>query len=336
MISKRFLTMAFTLLAIPAATHAYFTKGDAGQEVFSFVNTFDSPRNAALEKSAGASNSTDPTITQLNPAAVIMPEGKDHIASVHWQTGDMADNQGSIYYTTHFDKYILQVSYNWLSYGTIEGYDIYGDPTGKDYEPFSQLATATAAFPMKHIRFGATVKFASDKLTDESGDRTAFAAAFDWGVTWQSQSKRYGLALMGRDFGCLLRDYVDDGEDKYYPMSQTFAISGYFRPTLLPRLTVFVDSDFPRYQEAFLSLGGEYALGESFFIRAGFERAWIDLIRDAKELLASEDRPDETNNAHMFSAGLGYTTSLFSLDYSFSYLAEGMGHEHRLGLRFNF
>ena len=248
----------------------------------------------------------------------------------------MADNQGSIFYTGHYDKYIFQVSYNWLSYGTIDGYDEYGEATGKEYEPFSQLATATFAMPFKHFRFGATLKFAADKLTDDSGDRMALGAAFDWGIVWQAESKLYGLALMARDFGCLLRDYVDDGDDKYYPMSQTFAISTYFRPKLLPRLTVFVDSDFPRYQESFLSLGGEYAIGQHFFARVGFQRTWLDLTRDFKELFASEERPDETNNAHMLSAGLGYSMDLFALDYSFSYLAEGMGHEHRLGLRLNF
>lgn len=336
MLLKRFLTTASTLLAIPAVCHAYFSQGDAGQEVFSFINTFDSPRNAALEKSAGAGISTDPTITQLNPAAIVLPEGKDHVAAAHWQTGDMADNVGSLYYTGHSGNLIFQMSYNWQSYGSIDGYDEFGQETGEVYEPFSQLATATIAYPFKHVRFGATFKFASDNLTDDSGDRTALGAAFDWGIAWQSESKRFGFAVMARDFGCLLRDYVDDGEDKYYPMSQTYAIAGYVRPTVLPRLTVFIDSDFPRYQEPFFSLGGEYALGQSFSIRLGFERTWLDLIRDAKELFASEDRPNETNNAHMLSAGLGYNANLFSLDYSFSYLAEGLGHEHRLGLRLNF
>ena len=333
---KHLLTAVSALLVVPVASHAYFTQGDAGQEVFSFINTFDSPRNAALEKSAGAGVSSDPTITQLNPAAIILPENKNHIAAVHWQTGDMADNQGSVYYTGHFDKYIFQVSYNWLSYGGIDGYDEYGEATGKEYEPFSQLATATFAMPFKHFRFGATLKFAADKLTDDSGDRMALGAAFDWGIVWQAESKLYGLALMARDFGCLLRDYVDDGDDKYYPMSQTFAISTYFRPKLLPRLTVFVDSDFPRYQESFLSLGGEYAIGQHFFARVGFQRTWLDLSRDFKELFASEERPDETNNAHMLSAGLGYSMDLFALDYSFSYLAQGLGNEHRVGLRLNF
>ena len=76
---KHFLTTAFALLAASVASFAYFSQGDAGQEVFSFINTFDSPRNAALEKSAGAGISTDPTITQLNPAAVILPENKNHV-----------------------------------------------------------------------------------------------------------------------------------------------------------------------------------------------------------------------------------------------------------------
>lgn len=332
-LSRSVLAMA---VALPLGAHAYFTQGDAGQEVFSFVNTFDSPRNAALEKSAGASPSADPTISQLNPSAVILLDGKNHVVSAHWQTGDMADNQGSLVYTGHYDKIIYQLSYNWLDYGSIDGYNEYGEATNKEYEPFSQLMTATIAFPLKHIRFGATVKVATDKLAEEEGDRTAIGAAFDWGVTWQSASKLWGLAFIARDFGCLLRDYVEDNENEYYPMSQTFAVAGYFRPKALPRLTMFLDSDFPRYQEAFLSIGGEYALGRSFTVRVGFERAWLDLYRDALELFASEDRPDETNNAHMLSAGLGYTTNLFSLDYSFSYLAEGLGQEHRIGLRVNF
>lgn len=336
MISRISLPVLAMVVGLPFCAHAYFTQGDAGQEVFSFINTFDSPRNAALEKSAGASPSTDPTITQINPAAIILPDGKDHIVSAHWQTGDMAENQGSLFYTGHYGKYIFQVSYNWLDYGTIDGYDEFGNATNKEYEPFSQLVSASLAFPLKHIRFGASVKFAADRLAEDEGDRTALGAAFDWGISWLADSKLWGLSLVARDFGCLLRDYVDDGDDQFYPMSQTFAVAGFFRLKSLPRLTIYADSDFPRYQEAFLSLGGEYALGSSFAVRIGFERAWLDLYRDAMELLASEDHPDETNNAHMISAGLGYTTSLFSLDYSFSYLAEGLGQEHRLGLRVNF
>ncbi|MDO4948237.1 MAG: hypothetical protein Q4E52_11730 [Fibrobacter sp.] len=336
MTSRFSLPVLALAVAIPSSSFAYFTQGDAGQEVFSFINTFDSPRNAALEKSAGALPSTDPSIVQINPASVRLPEGKNHVVAAHWQTGDLAENQGSLYYTGHYDKYIFQVSYNWLDYGAIDGYDELGEATHIEYKPFSQLITASISFPLKHFSFGATAKVATDKLAEEAGDRMAVGAAFDWGVTWQSDSKRWGFAVMARDFGSLLRDYVDDGENEYYPMSQTFAVSTYFRPKSLPRLTVFADSDFPRYQEAFLSLGGEYALGQSFAVRVGFERAWLDLIRDAKELMASESRPNETQNAHMVSAGLGYNANLFSLDYSFSYLAESLGIEHRLGLRVNF
>ncbi|PWJ68493.1 MULTISPECIES: hypothetical protein [unclassified Fibrobacter] len=323
-------------LLLPTAGMAYFTQNDAGREVFSFMNTFDGPRNTALEKAAGALFTSDPTIALVNPASLIMPEGKNHMAEAHWQTGDFADNQGSLSYTGHYQKYILQLGYNWLDYGTIEGYDDYGDATGKDYNPFSQLITATIAFPMKHFSFGATIKFATDNLADDEGARTAMGAAFDWGITWQSESKLFGLALAARDFGCLLRDYVDDDENQYYPMSQTFIFSGYMRARAIPRLTLFAAAEFPRFAEPFLNLAGEYNLGKSFFVRLGFSRTWLDLYRDALELMASENRPDETNRAHMLSAGLGYIHPLFSVDYSFSYLAQGLGQEHRLGIRFNF
>lgn len=324
------------LFFVPVASFAYFNHGDAGQEVFSFMSTFDSPRNAALEKSAGANPSTDPTVTQLNPAALRLPKDKRRIIAMHWQTGDLAENQGSIYYTSSYKDFIYQVSYNWLDYGDITGYDEYGIETGETYKPFSQLLTATIEFPLKHFQFGTTIKFASDKLAEDEGDRTAFGAAFDWAIAWQSQSKLFGLSFIARDFGCLLRDYVDDNEDEYYPMSQTFSLAAYFRPRTIRRLTMYLDSDFPRFAESDLNIGAEYALGEHFSIRTGFTRAWIDLYRDFRELTASKSRPSESNEARMLSFGLGYTSSLFSLDYSFSYLTQGLGLEHRIGLRAGF
>ena len=324
--------VACGLLSTTSAS-AYFSQDDQGNEVFSFMSTFDSPRNAALEKSAAAVPSTDPTVVQINPAALRMPDGIKRIGEIHWQTGDMADNQGSISYTSTYKQFIYQISYNWLDYGTINGYDEYGNETGKDYNPFSQLATATIAFPMTHIHVGATAKFATETLADDKGDRTAWGAAFDWGISWQSSSKLFGFALTARDFGSLLRDYTDDSQDDYYPMSQTFTIAGYYRPVILPRLTVTAASEFPRYAESRLELGGEYALGVSFFVRAGFTRAWLDITRDFKQLISASSRPDESQSGRMLSAGLGYTSQLFSLDYSFSYLAQGLGFEHRIGLR---
>lgn len=333
---KKLSAIAALAIACPASNFGYFTKHDAGQEVFSFISTFDSPRNAALEKSASALPSTDPSIVQLNPAAVIIANGKKRVAEAHWQTSEFADNQGTLSFTTQYQKFILQFSYNWLSYGTIEGYDQYGELNGSEYKPFSQLVTATVAYPMKHIRVGATIKFASDKLTGDATDQTAMAAAFDWGLTWMSDSKNYGFSFVARDFGAQIRGYLKDGSDDSYPLSQTFAIGGFFKPRSAPRLTLLAETDFPRYAEPDLNLGAEYALGEFFRIRAGFSRTWLDISRDFKQLASSSSRPDETNKARLFSLGLGYNSSLFAFDYAFSYLATEIGYEHRLGLRVEF
>ena len=332
---KKLSAIAALAIACPAAELGYFSKHDAGQEVFSFLSTFDSPRNAALEKSAAALPTTDPSIVQLNPAAVLIADGKKRVAEAHWQTGEFADNQGTLSYTTQYKKFILQFSYNWISYGSITGYDEYGEKNGSEYKPFSQLVTATVAFPMKHIRFGATLKFVSDKLTGDTGDQTAMAAAFDWGLTWMSDTKNYGFSFVARDFGAMLRSYVKNGSDDY-PLSQTFAFGGFFKPRSVPRLTLFGEADFPRYAEPDLNLGAEYALGEYFRIRAGFTRTWLDLSRDFKELASSSSRPDETNEARLFSLGLGYNSSLFAFDYAFSVLPESLGYEHRIGLRVEF
>ncbi|OWV21968.1 hypothetical protein SAMN06298224_0122 [Fibrobacter sp. UWB16] len=332
---KKLSAIAALAIACPAAELGYFSKHDAGQEVFSFLSTFDSPRNAALEKSAAALPTTDPSIVQLNPAAVLIADGKKRVAEAHWQTGEFADNQGTLSYTTQYKKFILQFSYNWISYGSITGYDEYGEENGSEYKPFSQLVTATVAFPMKHIRFGATLKFVSDKLTGDTGDQTAMAAAFDWGLTWMSDTKNYGFSFVARDFGAMLRSYVKNGSDDY-PLSQTFAFGGFFKPRSVPRLTLFGEADFPRYAEPDLNLGAEYALGEYFRIRAGFTRTWLDLSRDFKELASSSSRPDETNEARLFSLGLGYNSSLFAFDYAFSVLPESLGYEHRIGLRVEF
>ena len=332
---KKLSAIAALAIACPAAELGYFSKHDAGQEVFSFLSTFDSPRNAALEKSAAALPTTDPSIVQLNPAAVLIADGKKRVAEAHWQTGEFADNQGTLSYTTQYKKFILQFSYNWISYGSITGYDEYGEENGSEYKPFSQLVTATVAFPMKHIRFGATLKFVSDKLTGDTGDQTAMAAAFDWGLTWMSDTKNYGFSFVARDFGAMLRSYVKNGSDDY-PLSQTFAFGGFFKPRSVPRLTLFGEADFPRYAEPDLNLGAEYALGEYFRIHAGFTRTWLDLSRDFKELASSSSRPDETNEARLFSLGLGYNSSLFAFDYAFSVLPESLGYEHRIGLRVEF
>ena len=315
---------------------AYFTQGDAGQEVFSFLSTFDSPRNASLEKSAAAGPSADPSIVQLNPAGIRMPEGQKRVISAHWQTGEFSENQGTLSYTSTYSSFIYQFSYNWLDYGAIDGYDEYGNATGIEYKPLSQLSTFTLAFPMKHIQFGVTAKIASEKLAAEDGDRPAIGGAFDWGISWQSSSKIVGLSLVGRDFGCIFRDYTDDRENDHYPMSQTFAVAGFLKPQSLRRLTLYAESDFPRFAESDLNLGAEYFLGEHFAVRFGFTRTWLDLSRDFKQLAASNSRPGESNKARMVSAGLGYAGSLISLDYAFSYLAQSMGMEHRIGLRIGF
>lgn len=331
---KKSLPIALALLgAVPAA--AYFKKNDSGKEAFSFLESFISARNAALEKSDAARASSDPGSVLQNPASIFLDSLQKNAIAFSWQTGDFADNQGFIAYARNLGSMIVQASYGWIRYGDIDGYDELGNETGESYSPQSSIAALTLSMPLPHFQFGTTFKFATDLLAEDAGDQTAMAIAFDWGLRWQSSSRKFGFAFAARNFGKMIRAYVENG-DTDYGLEETFAFSGFYVPGALPRLSLFAETTFPRYAEPAVSVGGEYAIGSSLFLRLGFSRTWLDISRDVKELLSSSDRPNETNNARMLSAGLGYSGSRFSLDYSFSYLAEGLGTEHRIGLGLKF
>ncbi len=318
------------------SANAYFQRHEAGQEVFSFSSTFQSPRSTATEHANAAEPTNDPGITLLNPAALELPDRAKNIAAIYWQTGDLAENQGTITFARKLSLITVQATYGWISYGGVDGYDEMGNETGVTHEPLSQLMALSAGIPLQHIRVGATVKLATDKLSGEEDDRTAMGLAFDWGISWLAASRLYGVSITARDFGTMIRDYVDDGDDEKYAMGQTFALSGFLRPRSMPRLALYAESTFPRYAESALHLGAEYSLSQYFFLRGGFSRTWLDLSRDFKELTASSERPGESNEVRLFSLGLGYAYGPFALDYAFSYLTQGIGMEHRIGLRFGF
>lgn len=328
----------FILLCLfaSAISHSYFQKNEAGLEVFSFSRSFQSPRNMALERSAAALPSVDPSIVQINPAGLEIANDKKNAVAIYWQTGVFADNQATISYSRKLKAMTVQASYGWIRYGDIDGYDEQGEPTGQVHSPQSQLFTLTSAFPLTHFRFGSTIKIATDMLSGEVGDRTAVALAVDWGVSWVSSSSIFGFSFTAKDFGAMMQDYVDDGSSDSYAMAQTISVSGFLKPKTIPRLSLLLDNSFPRYSQASSSLGAEYILGNHVFLRGGFNRTWLDLSRDVKQLFASQSRSSESNEARLFSLGAGFLHPLFALDYSFSYLTQGLGMEHRFGLSFAF
>ncbi|MDY6284850.1 MAG: hypothetical protein SPL19_06490 [Fibrobacter sp.] len=332
---KKISILTFAVLLAASASHAYFKKNDTGEEVFSFLGSFYSAKSAAMENANAAMPSSNPGSILQNPAAIVLDSNQNNAIAFSWQTGEFADNQGYLAYARQIGTMVAEISYGWIRYGDIDGYDEAGNKTNKTYSPQSSVTSLSLSLPLPHFQFGSTIKFATDLLAEDEGDQTAMAIAFDWGILWQSASRKYGVGLAARNFGKMIRAYVDNG-DTDYGLEEVFAISGFYIPGALPRLSLFTELTFPRYAEPAIALGTEYAIGSNLFVRAGFTRTWLDLSRDAKELFSSASRPDETNNARLFSLGLGYAGTRFSIDYAFSYLAQGLGTEHRVGLGLRF
>ena len=331
-----FLKISLFIAFSSIFSEAYFQKKDAGQEVFAFSSTFQSPRSAAMEFSNAAEPSFDLGITFLNPAGLQLPDGKKTAVQFFWHTGEFAESQGVLSFAKQMETLTFQISYGWITYGSIDGYDEYGKKTGISHEPISQTLALSAMMPFKHLNIGTTIKVPSDKLADDKNDRTAYGLAFDFGISFVSDSKRFGISVLGRDFGTMIRDYTDDGEDEHYAMAETFAVAGFFKPRRIPQLALYTETNFPRYAEPSFHLGAEYSLSQFFFVRAGFSRTWLDLSRDFKDLFLSKSRPSESNEARLFSLGLGYIYKIIALDYSFSYLTSELGLEHRVSLQLSF
>ncbi len=325
------LTVLFTI----TASQAYFKKNDTGEEAFAFLGSFYSARSAAMENANAAKPSSNPGSVLQNPAAIVLDSNQKNAVSFSWQTSELAENQGYIAYARRVGAMVAELSYGLIRYGDVDGYDDLGNETGKTYSPQSSVTALSLSLPFPHFQFGSTIKFATDLLANDGTDQTAMALAFDWGVLWQSSSRKYGLGFAARNFGKMIRAYVDKG-DTDYGLEEVFALSGFYIPGALPRLSLYSELTFPRYAEPAVALGAEYVIGSNLFVRAGFSRTWLDLSRDFKELFSSADRPNETNNARLFSLGLGYAGSSFSVDYAFSYLPQNLGMEHRVGLGLRF
>lgn len=332
----KFFLRAMILSVVALATNpafAYFGKSNEGRAVFTWTALLQTPRTIAMGGSAGALPSEDAGAASMNPAAY--RQNANYLVAAAWQSGDFVERQGLLFVGHQAGPFRVLHTYGFVDNGSVDGYDEAGEATGVVHRPLAQTYAATLAWSMEHFQLGWTGRLLWERLSESTDAQTAVGTSFDWGLQWQPSSPRYGLAFAARNLGTMLRPYVKNGETDFATSSE-LAISSYFRPATLPRLALTGEASAPRYAPVAVSLGGEYSLGSSLFLRAGLQRNAIDVIRQVRSVFASEDTPEKTGTHRMFSVGAGYQYRWIGVDYSFSYLEESMGSEHRLGLKGSF
>ncbi len=329
-------TATLYLLLFFAFSHGYFGKENEGLAVFGWALLLQSPRTAALEGSASALQSQDFGAVLMNPALL---QGEGFGAGISWQGGDLTNNQG-IAAISHSLSVLgiegrMQHTYGVVDNGNVTHLDESGEETGITSRPIAQYYAITAAFPLKHYKFGITGRYLWDRLSENDakigidGAQVGMGLAMDWGLLWNSSSTRYGFALMGRHLGAQFRPYVKGGVNGY-ALASELAVSTFWRAN--QDLTWLLECSAPRYSPVAGKLGLEYRFSEPLFIRAGMQRDVIDVARFVRSLFDSDEKSTKVGYYRLFSAGAGYRLWNFALDYSYSMLIEGMGSEHRVGL----
>jgi len=175
-----------TLLA--GAAQAGSNNGVAAAD---FLNIGVGARAAALG-GAYTSIANDATASYWNPAGLVSI-ASPQIAFSHfaWYQ-DMNFEYLSIAYPVS-EKLTLGVGTSYLSYGAIEGYDEYDNPTGELSSTFDMAVGLSAAYrTSERLSLGLTAKYIMESLTDVK----ATAIAVDMGATYSLNRLTLGVAAV--------------------------------------------------------------------------------------------------------------------------------------------
>jgi len=322
----------FTLLVLLffVSSYAYFGKKNEAQDVFGWAMLLQSPRTVAFEGSGSALQTQDFGAAIMNPALL---QGSGFGAGISGQMGDLADWQGIAVFSHPLSigeaNGRIQHTYGVVDNGEVENLDEDSEPTGLISYPIAQYYAITAAFPLKHFKFGITGRYLWQRLSETDNAQAGMGLAMDWGFLWNSGSARYGLALIGRHLGRQIRPFVKGGVNGY-ALASELVVSTFWR--LDQNFIWLLECTAPRYSPVAGKLGLEYRFSESLFARAGMQRDLIDVARFTRSIFDKSEKSPMAGYYRLFSAGAGYRFWNFALDYSYSMLIEGQGNEHRVGL----
>jgi hypothetical protein len=321
---------ALFVLLFFVSSHAYFGKKNEAQDVFGWAMLLQSPRTVAFEGAGSALQSQDFGAALMNPALL---QGNGWGVGASWQSGDFADKQGIAVLSHPFSigeaNGRIQHTYGFAGDGEVPNTDENGELTGLISYPIAQYYAITAAFPLKHFKFGITGRYLWQRLSETDNARAGKGLAMDWGFLWNSGSARYGFAFMGRHLGQQIRPFVKGGVNGH-ALASELAVSTFWR--LDQNFIWLLECVAPRYSPVSGKLGLEYRFSEYLFARGGMQRNLIDVARFARSVFDNNEKSPMAGYYRLFSVGAGYRFGNFAVDYSYSMLIEGQGNEHRVGL----
>lgn len=291
---------------------------------FGFLRLDTSARSAALGSSLTAAPTTDATAFYYNPALGSPSTSSQLMASY---TSFIADSQvGTVAYSHHIDDLAsLSAGVRYVDWGSFDGRDAQGIPTG-DFAARDVALTVGLAAPLsERLRYGMNVHLVYSAI--ESARATATAVDAGLQAHWPEQQWSVAASVhhLGRtlsDFGAASTSLPVDWrigvakELTYLPLQ--VSITGYD----LHNFGTALEDEPPLGQAlAHVTLGLELALGEVLDVRGGYNH------RRSRELVLN-DRLDWAG----FGGGFGIDLGPLRADYAFTSWSS-FGGLHQISLQ---
>ncbi len=201
----------------------------------------------------------------------------DDAAAAYWNPGGLVSIESPQLIFSHFawyqdisyeylavalpagEKFVFSVQASYLNYGTIEGYDIYDNPTGDIGSTYDLAAGLSLGYSVTdNLSTGLTAKYIM--LSLDNFKATAIAA--DLGAKYKIGNYVVGLTLANIGQDLKFNQVMEN-----LPTSVRFGVSAYpFGPSFLGAIEF--ENQF--YGGMSIKNGVEYNFDERYFLRAGY------------------------------------------------------------------
>ncbi|OIQ30256.1 MAG: penicillin-binding protein [Bacteroidetes bacterium MedPE-SWsnd-G2] len=196
-----------TLLLICFSTTLLAQVG--GETTYQFLNLLSSPRQAALGGRVITTYDHDVTSPFYNPATINFKMHNQLALNYSSYLGGISYGSAAYAYTWDRRVQTLHIGMSYINYGSFDGYDLNGMPTGSFSGNEAALSFGYAYnFPHSDFYVGANLKLITSKLEQYN----SFGAAFDVGAMYINEKINFNAALSLRNMGGQITTYADLNE----------------------------------------------------------------------------------------------------------------------------
>lgn len=319
------------LLALSCLLLPFMVCAESGKGVYRFLNLPYDAKLAGLGGENVSLQAADVNMIYVNPA-LLSADVHNHISASYLNYLEDANAASVAYSYTPDSLNYFGVSTMFLGYGELQGFDEFGNPTGKFSAGDFCLALSYARYLGANIKLGLSLKPVYSHIEDYS----SFGLAVDVGFNFYNKEKNFSVGLAARNYGVQIKTYYDSDQHEELPFDLQLGLTkgldhaplrfsvtydrlndwnlDYYRQVIKSDLIgEEPDNDKIKWGDMFfrhLIFGVEALFGKNFYIDVAYNH------RRNREYKLPESR-----GANGFSFGTGLKVYAFNLDFAYSQYA---------------